>query len=203
MKLIGITGGVGAGKTQVLDYIRAHYLCEIYLADRVAASLMEPGEDCYRELVALLGDRVLGEDGHIHRETMAACIFMDKTLLERVNGIVHPAVRSFLEKKVEEARERGDVELFFIEAALLIEAGYKELTDELWYVYADEETRRRRLEEARGYSGEKTDRIMARQLSDAVFRQKCDFVIDNSGALEETYGQIRRRLQENTWRERK
>ena len=201
MRFIGITGGVGAGKTEILDYIGRHYRCEIYLADRVAEQLQEPGTVCFESLVDLLGKEVVDENGRLNRGRMAEKIFAAPLLLDQVNGIVHPAVKEFLTEKIKLARDSGKVELLFVEAALLIEAGYRELVDELWYVYADESTRRKRLTEQRGYSEEKISRIIASQLAEEKFRESCDFVIDNSGSLEESLRQIDRKLEAFTWQE--
>ncbi len=196
MKLIGITGGVGAGKSEILRYIGEHYPCEIYLADQVAHEVQRPGQPCYQRLMELLGEGVLGPDGAIDRKAMASRIFADSGLLERVNQIVHPAVRDYLLERVERARRNGGTAYFFIEAALLIEAGYKDVVDELWYIHADEEVRRKRLEQTRGYTPEKIAQIMGSQLTDAMFRAQCDFVLENNGSLEECYRQIRERLGE-------
>ncbi len=201
MHLIGVTGGVGAGKSAILSYIEKHYKCKIYLADEVANLIKLKGEVCYEELVKLLGEEVMDENGEIHKGKMAAMIFSDEELLEQVNQIVHPQVRIYLEKRIKEALESGEVELMFIEAALLIEAGYKEIVDELWYIYADVDVRRKRLIRSRGYSIEKIEQIMESQLTEEVFRKECDFVIDNSGDLEESYKQIRKKLEAFTWQE--
>lgn len=190
MKLIGITGGVGAGKTEILQYIRKHYLCEIHLADEVAHKVKEPGQPCYQKLVQLLGEEVLLPDGTIHKAAMAAKIFADSNMLKQVNEIVHPAVMDYILDRISQARQEGTVELFFIEAALLIESGYKEVVDEMWYIYASDEVRRERLKKNRGYSEEKIAQIMDKQLSEEAFRKACDFVIDNSGVLADSYQQI-------------
>ncbi|MDE6641912.1 MAG: dephospho-CoA kinase [Acetatifactor sp.] len=200
-KFIGITGGIGAGKTEILSYIGKHYKCEIYLADSIAHEVKEPGTDCYRELVALLGEEITGSDGRIDKSRMAGEIFSDGELLEQVNEIIHPAVKRYLLEHLEKARQEGTVELFFVEAALLIECGYGALADEMWYVYADEETRRKRLRQSRGYSGERIDGIMSSQLSEEQFRENCDFVIDNSGTLAESFAQIDKKLEAYTWQE--
>lgn len=201
MRLIGITGGVGAGKTEILSFIRQHYRCKIYLADVVAKDLQLPGQSCYEEIVGLLGKEILQPDGSIDKGKMAARIFLEKDILEKVNAIVHPAVRRYLEDAVSKAAQDGETELFFIEAALLIENGYNDFVDEMWFIYASDEVRRARLKKSRGYTDEKISQIMASQLTEEVFRKNSDFVIDNSNTLEEAYSQIKKRLEAYTWQE--
>ena len=111
MRLIGITGGVGAGKSEILKFIKEHYLCRIYLADEVAHEVKKPGQPCYEKLVALMGKGILSKDGTIDRAAMASRIFVDKSLLEKVNSIIHPAVKAYLLDKIKEAGESGQVEL--------------------------------------------------------------------------------------------
>lgn len=201
MKFIGITGGVGAGKSEILKYIKRHYMCEIYLADEAAHEVKKAGTECFDRLVTLLGSDIVGEDGEINKAVMADKIFGDEELLRQVNEIVHPAVKDYLMAKYEAALENPDIELFFVEAALLIEAGYKELVDEMWYIYADSNVRRKRLMYSRGYSEEKIQNIMDNQLTEEEFREACDFVIDNSGLLADSYRQIDKKLEAFTWQE--
>ena len=196
MRFIGITGGVGAGKSSILAYIRENYPCEIYLADEVAHEVKKPGTKCFQEIVQILGEDVLDDNGEIDKRCMAKKIFADELLLKKINDSVHPAVKIYLLNRLEKARKAGKVKLFFVEAALLIECGYGELVDEMWYVYAKESVRRRRLRESRGYSEEKIDQIFNAQLSEEEFRKNSDFVIDNSGSLEDAYRQIDTRLKD-------
>lgn len=192
MKIIGITGGVGAGKTQVLSYIAEHYCCKIVRADEAAHLLYEKGQECYKALVAFLGEQILCGDGTIDKKKMAALIFGDKALLEGVNAIVHPAVKRYIIEQIACERTKKEVDYFFIEAALLIEEHYDEIVDELWYIHSDEAVRRERLYRSRQYSEQKVSDIMKKQLSENVFRQHCQRVILNNCDLEETYQQIQR-----------
>lgn len=201
MRIIGVTGGVGAGKSAILNYIKEHYKCRIYLADDVANELKRPGTDCYEKLVNLLGKDVLNPDGTIDKKRMSGKIFNDGVLLSEVNGILHPAVREYLLNAMEEAKNDPETELFFVEAALLIECGYKTLVDEMWYIYADRDTRRRRLKENRHYNDDRIDSIIASQLSEEEFRKNCDFMIDNSGTLQKSFTQIDEKLEAFTWQE--
>lgn len=190
MKVIGITGGVGAGKTQVLSYIEKHYSCRVLRADEAAHLLEQPGQVCYMQLVELLGRDIL-QGEQIDKQKMAAVIFQDKEILAKVNAVIHPAVKRYILEQIAYERERGAVDYFFIEAALLIEEQYDLIADELWYVHSDMEVRRERLARDRHYSAEKTEAIMREQLSEAEFRKHCKVVILNNGDLEETYRQIR------------
>lgn len=199
MKVIGITGGVGCGKTQVLAYIKGKYNCEVILSDEVAHKVKEPGQACYEALVTLLGKEVLATDGQIDRASMAEKIFKDEVLLKQVNALIHPAVKEYNLKAIERAREKDELDFLFIEAALLIEDGYEQIVDELWYIYATEAARRKRLKESRSYSDEKITGILSRQLSEDEYRRHCKVVIDNSGKLEDTHKQIDRKLEEYLW----
>jgi len=196
VKLIGVTGGVGSGKSEILRYIKEHYNCRVLLSDDAARELEMPGHALYDQLVPLLsqypgsGAPLLQPGGAIVWKEMAARIFRNPELLQKVNALVHPAVGRYIREKVESARARGKIDYFFLEAALLIECGYRDVVDEMWYIYCDPAVRRKRLKASRGYSDEKIDGIMSSQLSDEEFRRSCDIIIDNSGDLKKTYAQI-------------
>ncbi len=200
MKIIGVTGGVGSGKTELLHYIEKNYRCRILLADEASHEVMQKGGRIYEPLVALLGSSVLDSSGEINRKEMAARIFSQEELLGRVNALIHPAVREYILEAVAEEREKAAagaedaVDYFFLEAALLIECGYRSVVDEMWYIYCDLAVRRERLKKSRGYSDEKIDSILSSQLTEAEFRSGSDVVIDNSGNLEDAYRQIREAL---------
>lgn len=196
MKLIGITGGVGAGKSRILSYIQDNCNCRILLADNAAHRVEEPGQPCYKKLVELLGPSILQEDGFIDKRKMAAAIFGKQELLAAVNAIIHPAVKEYILSEIQKESDAGNKDAFFVEAALLIEDGYGEILDELWYIHADSEVRQARLKASRGYTEEKIRQIFASQLSEEEFRKHCKVVIDNSRSLSDTYMQIDERLKE-------
>ena len=198
MKLIGITGGVGAGKTMVLGLLKELCRCRVLLADEVGNEVKLPGQPCYERLVQLLGRQVLAEDGTIDKKKMAGLIFSDPALLDRVNGIIHPEVKRYILEQVEEERRKGEADYFFLEAALLIECGYEAILDELWYIHADGPVRMARLKESRGYSEKKIRQIFESQLSEAEFRAHCSVVIENNGDLQETRRQLEAALCRDT-----
>ena len=191
MLFIGITGGVGAGKTAILSYMKEHYRCRVMLADEIAHEQMRPGSVCYDRLRILLKkEDVWQSDGQFDRKRLAAVLFSDDRKREALNGIVHPAVRAYAIEQFEAEKERGDLDFLVLEAALLIEEKYDAICDELWYIYTLEENRRNRLRQNRGYTDEKIDGIFASQLSEEIFRAHCAEVIDNNGVPEDAFRQI-------------
>lgn len=197
MKFIGITGGVGAGKSEILHYLETKDGVKVMLADEIAHELMLPGTDCYQKLKdRFRNEDIWSEDGSFDRKKLAAVIFSDEGKRETLNGIVHPAVKRYIRTVAEAEREKGELKILVLEAALLIEEHYDEICDELWYIYTREDIRRERLMASRGYSTEKVDRIFASQLTEKVYREHCRVVIDNNGSVEETFAQIDRALSE-------
>lgn len=196
MKIIGITGGVGCGKSEVIRYIMKKYNCFVIFADDVAKQLQQKGNLCYDRIVALLGKEILSVDGEIDKTKMAAKIFADEVLLESVNSIIHPAVYDYVGEKIAEHKKKNEIDFFIIEAALLIECGYGKIVDEMWYVYTADDLRRERLKNSRGYSDEKINQIFSSQLSYEEFVKASSFVLDNNGTVENTQKQIDIKLEE-------
>ena len=194
MWAIAITGGVGCGKSEILRYLQEEYGCRVILTDECAKEMERKGGALYEPVCRLLtehgGTHFLGEDGEIDKPAMAAMIFSDSLLLEEINALVHPVVNAYVKGEVERERERGALEFLILESALMIENNYRSFLDEMWYIYCDEEERRRRLALTRGYSQEKITGIMSRQIPETAFREACDVTIDNSGALQDTLARI-------------
>ena len=189
MKIIGITGGVGAGKTQILEYLNNKYGATVCQADKVAKQLQKKGGVCYDAIISHFGEGILDEKGELNRSLLADIVFNDQKELEILNGIVHPAVKEEIKKKIAQ-EERRHTNIFIIESALLIEDNYDEICDELWYIYVKDEIRKKRLIFSRGYDAKKVDEIIAAQLPKDEFLRYCDRVIDNSGVFAETMMQL-------------
>ena len=191
MKFIGITGGVGAGKSAILDYLKNKPDTKVMLADEIAHELMVPGTQCYDRLKAEFGtEDIYQKDGFFDRIKLAQVIFSDDEKRKKLNGIVHPAVRKYVIGQAAYERKEGTIKLLVLEAALLIEEHYDEICDELWYIYTSEENRRIRLKKQRNYSDEKISEIFNSQLTDEKFRKACRVVIDNNGTIEAAAAQI-------------
>ena len=198
MKVLGITGGVGAGKSTVLGYLADHYGARVIEADRVAHLLQQPGGDCYDAIVNCFGREILFPDGRINREILGKIVYADQKQLKVLNRIVHPAVKTYIIEIIAQERKKGAVPFVTIEAALLLEDGYDQICDEIWYIYADEAARTKRLQSSRGYSPEKIRSVMANQRDEEGYLSGCKLVIDNSSDfVENTYEQIDKGLREH------
>ncbi len=188
---IGITGGIGAGKSVVLSLLKEEYRAAVIEADLVAHELMEPGAASYEAIVKEFGTDILSEDGTINRPSLSAIVFADPDRLTALNAITHPNVRAEIDRRIARIREVGSAGLIAVEAALFIDGGYEDSLDAFFYIYANESTRIRRLMANRGYTEEKCRSILKDQPDDASFRAFCDGVIDNSSGLEELREEIK------------
>ena len=214
--ILGITGGVGTGKSTVLAYLQDQYGACLIQLDDVARQLQQPHEACYGPMLELFGietkrnessrasagdgslsendefsaqrSALLNEDGTFNRSAVAKLVFADEKLLSALNRIVHPAVKQRVRELV---ASHQDAALIVIEAALLLEDHYEEICDEIWFVYAEESVRRERLKKSRGYTDEKISDMLASQRSDESYRACCSLTIDNSSEnIENTYRQL-------------
>lgn len=193
MKVLGITGGVGSGKSEVLSYMKREYGAIVVQLDQVAKDIQRQGTVCCGKIIEQFGSEMIGKNGELDREKLAAVIFQDEKKRKILNGIVHPEVKKWVRQDIIEKKKMG-VPLYVIEAALLPEAGYEDICDEMWYIYTEENVRRDRLKKSRGYSDEIISRMMLSQSPESVFREACRIVIDNSGDFEKTKEQIGEQL---------
>lgn len=189
MKILGITGGVGSGKSAVLKHLAADYQAVICQLDDVARMLQQNGQICFERIVEAFGKDVIGEDQELDRQKLGSIVFADSAKLQILNEIVHPEVKRWVIEDIEKKKCEG-VPLYVIEAALLPTAGYDTICDEMWYIYTSVEVRTERLKETRGYSEERIQNMIASQPAEEVFRNACHEVIENSGTFEETKRQI-------------
>ena len=183
MKVIGLTGSIGSGKSTVAKILKDKHHAYLILSDEVAKQLMEPGEISYQMIVEYFGKEILSNDKKIDRQRLAAIVFADAEKLKKLNSFTHPYVLQAILKDIERIRESGEYELLVVETALLFQAKYEQFCDAVWVVTAEDSVRRQRLKDSRGYSDEKIDSILAKQMTNDEFRQYTSFVLDNSTDL--------------------
>ena len=196
MKIIGITGGVGAGKSTVLAFLEKEYGAVVIQADQVGHLVMEPGEECYEDVIGIFGKEIIKEDKTIDRKRVSDVVFEQPHLLKKLETVIHPAVKRYICRRIRELQESG-CRLCVVEAALLLEEHYQDFCDEVWYIHTDPKIRIRRLEESRGYTREKAEGIIASQATPEYFRAHSDYVIENNNDLDRTYAQIRERIEKH------
>ncbi len=195
MIIIGITGGVGSGKSRVLYDLSENHGAYIVEADKLAHTLMEPGQSIYNEIVENFGREILKEKApyEIDRQKLGSIVFSNKDKLKLLDSISHPAVKKNILWQIETKKAEG-VKLFVIEAALLIQDGYKEICDEIWYVWVSKEERIKRLAKQRGYTKSKCISMFNSQEDDDYYKKYADFTINNQLDYENSSKQLNARL---------
>ena len=184
MKVYGITGGAGTGKSEVIKMLPVSY----------THLTMQKGNISYQLIVEYFGRDILMDDGEIDRKKLADHVFNNKEALEKLNSMTHPYVKNEIRKLIAEAEASGECRFVALESAILLECGYEDICDEFWYVYTKPEIRRQRMKETRNYSDEKVDSVMRNQQPDEVFFEQCSFVIKNNTTLSDVYAQLKEKL---------
>lgn len=194
MKVYGITGGAGTGKSEVIKMLQENFGGCVIMSDEVARELMQKGNISYQLIVEYFGRDILMDDGEIDRKKLADHVFNNKEALEKLNSMTHPYVKDEIRKLIAEAEASGECRSVALESAILLECGYEDICDEFWYVYTKPEIRRQRMKETRNYSDEKVDSVMRNQQPDEVFFEQCSFVIKNNTTLSDVYAQLKEKL---------
>ena len=185
-RVIGITGGVGSGKSTALMLLKEKYDAYICMADELGHRAMDQGTDAYIQIVKQFGPDILACNGEINRNALADIVYHDEGRLHCLNRIIHPYVKREIRKQM----ERCPARLFVLETAILFETGCDRLCDEVWGVIAGDEIRIARLMESRGYSREKAESIMRQQMSSGEMAERCDLVLVNDGDRQELLDQL-------------
>jgi len=196
MKVIGLTGGIGTGKSTVSRYLKTKGY-GIIDADEIAREVVEPGTAALYQLVQRFGEEILTEDGSLNRRKLAQLAFAAPEGKEALDRITHGAIFARIDEQraALEARLEGQPEaLVFLDAPLLLETGLDRKTDLVWVVDVPDEVRIRRIMERDGWTREEILSRMKRQMTREERLSRADSVLDNSGTVEELYRQVDRLL---------
>lgn len=179
MKVIGVTGGIGAGKSTVIKIARENFPVAVIYTDDVAKEQMKKGGCSYFDVVKEFGEGILDEEGEIDRSKLAEIVFSDDFKVQKINQITHPNVKRYTLSKIEEYRQSGIYQAVLVETALLFEAKFDQFCDITLFIDASEEVRRKRLIYSRNYTEEKIDAILEKQRNVSYAKQHCSFLIRN------------------------
>jgi dephospho-CoA kinase len=183
MKIIGLTGGIGSGKSTAAQ-ILAEFGAKVIDADKVAHEVFNPGTEGLQKVVETFGECVLNSKGEIDRKKLGEIVFNDPTALATLNDIIHPRAYDLTKSRLEEFRSQG-VEVVVLEVILLVEAGWDHLADEIWVTTATEDTVVKRLQESRGLTREEILTRIHAQTPNEDRKKHADVVIENDGSYQE------------------
>jgi dephospho-CoA kinase len=186
---IGLTGGIGCGKSTVTK-ILAELGATVMDADKIAHSTYAPGGPAYDGVVAAFGNEALAPDGTVDRTKLGPIVFKDPSKLTKLQDAVWPATKNRIRELIAEARAKGERKPIVVEAAILIEAKWQSVFDEVWLITAPKEAVIERVERDRGLKPEQTEARIRAQLPDEERRKHASLVIENSG----TIAQLREQL---------
>ena len=184
MLTIGLTGGIGSGKSTVTK-ILADLGAPIIDADKVGHAIYAPGGPAYDDMIAAFGTGILADDRTIDRRKLGPIVFADPAALKRLNSIVHPKMFARMREMIDAMRAGGEAKPIVVEAAILIEANWLPLFNEVWLVVASKERVIERVERDRGLAREQTEARIKAQLSDDERRKHASIVIVNDGTIDD------------------
>jgi dephospho-CoA kinase len=185
MHVVGLTGGIGTGKT-VVSQILDEQGAEILNADLVGHQVYEPGRPAYDDIVAEFGPDVVAEDGTIDRKKLGPIVFADPAKLTRLNEITHPRIKEMVREKLA-GLEKQSTKVVVLEAAILFEAKWEDLTDEVWCTTVDPQIAAERTAARSGIPVEQVlERIQKAQMANDERIKRSDVIIDTSGTMDDT-----------------
>jgi len=188
VRLIGLTGGIGSGKTTVAQMLATLGAC-IIDADVVGHSIYRAGTDGFTRVVEAFGSDIVGADGEVDRTILGPRVFADPAALARLNAIVHPLISEEIRRRVAEALATDDTRPVVVEAAIMLEARWR-FFERTWVVIVSRDTAIRRVVASRGLSREEVERRLDAQMSNDERRRFADRVIDNDGDLAALRAQV-------------
>jgi dephospho-CoA kinase len=183
MLVIGLTGNLGTGKTE-LARLLAELGAAVINADELGHKLLQPDDQAYEEIVAAFGKSILKQSGEIDRQKLGQLVFADTAALTRLNQIMHPRIYEVVKQKIEEHSQAG-ARVVVLEAALLVEAGWKPLLDQVWVTTAPEATITERLNKARGLSQEQVLERLKAQMPQKEKMKQADVVINTDCPIDQ------------------
>jgi len=188
-KVIGLTGGIGSGKSTVSGFL-TELGAVVIDADKVGHEAFLPDTPAWHDVMVAFGRDIVAPSGEIDRKKLGEIVFNDPESLSRLNRIMHPRMYDMMQARIEEYRRDG-IAVVVVEAAILIEANWQSLVDEIWVTVTPEDTVIRRLKDQRGLDEEQTKARIHSQLANEDRVKHADVVINNTGNLDEIKAKVK------------
>ncbi len=195
MEIIGLTGGIGTGKSTVSNFLREQNFA-IVDADLISREVVEPGKPLLKELEEAFGSEIINEDGSLNRKGLAAIVFNDVEQRKLMDSIMHKEILAEMRRCMESYQEQGTHQGIIIDAPLLFEIGLEKWCGQVWLVTADMDIRIQRVCARDNAVPEEVEARIRNQMSDDEKRKLSDEILDNSGTLESLHKQITELLTE-------
>jgi dephospho-CoA kinase len=182
-RVIGLTGGIGSGKSTVSQYL-AKLGAVIIDADKIGHEVYLPNTETWQELVKTFGNRILTTDNTIDRKQLGALVFDNPEALKKLDAIIHPQITGIIKKRIDDYRRKG-INVVVLDAPILLEANAESLVDEVWVVVADEATVISRAKARTGLAEEQVRYRIRSQMSNKERIERAQVVIQNDGTVED------------------
>ncbi len=208
MKIIGLTGGIGSGKSTVADYLisRGFHVLD---ADQIAREIVLPGSEMLIRLTSIFGEEIIHEDGSLNRKKLGDLVFSDAEKKKTLDSMMHTEILELIHERVLQFREEAELaaetaidpghaaknKVIFIDAPLLFETGLDKSVGEIWVIDVDDETRIRRIMERDGLNREDILKRISTQMARDEKNSRADVILDNTGDQEALYRQIQELLE--------
>lgn len=189
MKIIGVTGGIGAGKSSVSGILR-DLGCEVIDADQLSHAVVKPGRPAWQKIIEAFGEGVLQADGNLDRKKLAGIVFHSRESKEQLEAIVHAEVIMEMKNRIDELEKAGYEGCIVLDVPIPVEIGFLDTVDTVWVVTAEDEKRIRRIMERSGLSAQEAAARMRSQLSAEEYQKLANVIIENNGSMEELKEQV-------------
>tara|TARA_B100002052_G_C15877701_1_gene597728 strand:+ start:1018 stop:1623 length:606 start_codon:yes stop_codon:yes gene_type:complete len=189
MFVIGLIGGIGSGKSSVSEILKSLGV-DVIDADKVGHEAYTPDSEGWRKVISVFGQDIVGPDKQIDRKKLGSIVFSDPNEMDKLNKLMHPIIHDLVKEKIKNFSDQG-VNVVILEAAILIEANWQDLTDEIWLAKANQEVVIERVQLRNNFTREEIIKRIQSQMSNDEREKHADVVIDNDGTIEQLQEKVK------------
>lgn len=191
MKIVGVIGGIGSGKSMIVELLKSNYNAYVIKSDDIGHNIISKGTKSYKLIVNYFGNEILQPNFEINRAKLGDIVFNDSDKLKTLNSFTHPFIYDKIKEEINKVNSNTILyDFIVIELPLIIDSIINELIDEIWYINSDINIRKQRLLISRNITEDKINSIIHLQNEETQFLAIADYIIDNSGSIDNTIIQI-------------